>query len=124
MATLGKNIVIYWNDHIIAGTRSNDFETECDTLEVASPEQGEWREYLTARKKWQVTVGYLVPASSDITDMLRVGNTYTLQFVDRTDRTTLLQGTAILKKCKITASIGSIIQGSFQFQGNGALAEP
>ena len=35
-----------------------------------------------------------------------------------------LQGTAIVKDWKITATLGNLAQGSFQFQGVGALAVP
>ena len=35
-----------------------------------------------------------------------------------------LQGTAIVKDWKITATLGNLAQGSFQFQGVGALEVP
>jgi hypothetical protein len=35
-----------------------------------------------------------------------------------------LQGTAIVKDWKITATLGNLAQGSFQFQGVGALTNP
>ena len=131
MATNGNNIFVYAGTHLIAGTRSNDFETNCDLQEISSPGQGEWRQYIKGRKDWSVTVNYLVaPDTSALSisgctglkDLLQVGNTFTLKIYKRGSSTVVLQGDAILSSCKITATRGNLIQGSFQFTGNGSLS--
>ena len=55
--------------------------------------------------------------------LLQVGQSFAIQLVGRegTSVSTLLTGTATLKTCRITATIGNLVQGSFQFDGNGAL---
>lgn len=121
MATLGQYLIIKWDGNIIAGTRSNDIQSESEIKEIASPSQGSAREFIAGRTSWQVTVGWLLSSVEDIQHLLSVGQTYALSFVDNTDNTSLVEGSAILKTCKITATHGNLIQGSFVFQGTGAL---
>lgn len=126
MATNGNNLLIYFNGSVIGGTtasaeRSNEINTSCETLEVASPSQGEWRVYIAGRKEWSVTVNYLVPTVSNITEVLRVGETYTLA-VKNQSGTTIMSGTAICQQAKATSTRGNLIQGSFVFKGSGELS--
>ena len=131
MASNGNNVLVYTNGYIIAGTKTNEIQTDCETIEIASPNQGAWKEFITGRKNWSITVSYLVaPDSSALTvsgstglkDLLQVGNTFTLKIYKRGSSSVVLQGSAILKTCKITATRGNLIQGSFQFVGNGSLS--
>lgn len=120
----GYNIIIALGSTPIAGTKSNEMETECELIEVSSPISGQWRNFIAGRKDWGFTVGWLLSGVSNVTELLKVGNSYTI-YVRKTGTTTsYLTGTAICKKCKITASIGNMAQGSFSFQGTGALAAP
>lgn len=126
MATNGNNLLIYFNGSVIGGTansaeRSNEINTSCETLEVASPSTGSWRTYITGRKEWSVTVNYLVPAVANITEVLRVGQSYTLA-VKNQSGTTLMSGTAICQQAKVTSTRGNLIQGSFVFKGSGELS--
>jgi hypothetical protein len=62
---------------------------------------------------------------SGVQDLLQVGNTFTLKIRGRNDNdATGVTGSAILKTCKITATNGNLVQGVFQFTGNGALSAP
>ena len=126
MATNGNNLLIYFNGSVIGGTtasaeRSNEINTSCETLEVASPSQGAWRVYIAGRKEWSVTVNYLVPTVSNITEVLRVGQSYTLA-VKNQSGTTIMSGTAICQQAKATSTRGNLIQGSFVFKGSGELS--
>lgn len=126
MATNGNNLLIYFNGSVIGGTsdsaeRSNEINTSCETLEVASPSTGAWRTYITGRKEWSVTVNYLVPAVANITEVLRIGETYTLAVKNRAG-STLMSGTAICQQAKVTSTRGNLIQGSFVFKGSGGLS--
>ena len=126
--TNGNNILIYYNGSVIGGTstsaeRSNELNTSCETIEVSSPTQGIWRNFIPGRKDWSLTVNWLVPAVGNITEALKTGTCYTLSFKDRSGNT-LLSGDAICKQCRITSTRGNLVQGSFSFIGNGALEEP
>ena len=120
MALNGRNVLITMNGTVIAGTKSNEAQAEAELIERASATQGTWREYLTGRKGWDMTVNYLVLSASGVRDLLKVGNTYTLVFKER--NSTGVSGSATLKACRITATTGTLVQGTFQFVGNGQLA--
>ena len=117
----GNNILIYLGSTLIGGMKSNNIETSCDSVEVSSPATGEWKTYIEGRKSWSVSVSYLILAASGLSDLLTVGTSYTLKIQGRGE-TSYLSGTAILTNCKITATRGNLVQGSFTFNGTGALA--
>ena len=135
MALNGNIIIVQLNGNTIAGTKTTEIQVESELIEIASATQGSFREYLTGRKQWQVTVNYLLMyatyqpmftyPNASMTDALLVGNSYTLKFKNRAnhyDQPITLKGTAILRTCKITATRGNLIQGTFTFVGNGALS--
>lgn len=130
MAILGNNVFVCVGSGsaaaIIAGTRSNEINTSSETIEISSPTSGQWREYLAGRKEWSITTGFLVLTSSDIQGLLNIGNTYHLQIVERQGSavTIVAEGDAIMVTCRVSGSVGNLLQGSFQFQGNGELAAP
>ena len=133
MAKNGNNIIVYSGGTAIAGTRSSEVQSGSELIEVSSPTQGTWRQYIAGRKEWSVTVGFLVLSDSalaisnktGVQDLLQVGNTFMLKIKERnaadSDGVT---GSAILKTCKITMTRGNLVQGSFQFTGNGTLSIP
>ena len=120
MAVLGKTIIIKMDGKVIAGTRSDDIQTEADAHETSSPYTSKWRTYIAGRCQWGVTVNFLVMANSGIRDVLKVGNTYTLVIQDRNGGSTMT-GDAILMMCKQTYTLGNLAQGTFQFVGDGEL---
>lgn len=128
MATNGRLITVYQNGTAIAGTRSNDLDHTADLIEKRTPNTGTAKEYTVGQKGWKVTTNYLVPAndSSSLRQVLNVGNAYTLLFgaTGQTGSTKHgLQGTAILQQCRITATLGNLVQGAFVFQGTGELTQ-
>ena len=124
MAVNGNSILIYRGSTLIAGTRSNEITTDTDLIEVSDVSQNTWRSYVAGMKSWQVTVNYLVPAVTNVSDLLSVGTSYTISIRTRSGSTVTnrLTGSAILKTCKITATRGNLVQGSFQFVGTSALS--
>ena len=117
----GNTLIIRRGSSVIAGTKSNEIQCGCETIEVSSPTQGDWRTFIAGRKEWSVTVSYLVPAAANIeADILTVGQTYTLNMYDRSNWL-ILTGQAICTACKITATKGNLITGSFTFKGTGQL---
>ena len=135
MALNGNIIIVQLNGNTIAGTKTTEIQVDSELIEIASATQGAYREFIVGRKQWQVTVNYLLMyatyqamftyPNACMTDALLVGNSYTLKFKNRAnyyDQPITLKGTAILRTCKITATRGNLIQGTFTFVGNGALS--
>jgi predicted secreted protein len=122
MAILGNNIIVMMGGTAIAGTKSDELQVDCDTIEIASATDQGWTHYLAGRKSWSLTVGWLVLANTDVRKALLVGSSVTIKFKGRnaTDANGL-SGSAIIKTCKITAIRGNLAQGSFTFAGNGPL---
>ena len=104
----------------IAATKSNEMQTDCETIEISSPSVGDWRTYMAGRKSWSVQVSFLVTTASNIRQLLSVGTSYTIVMRDRTN-TSSVTGTAIMTTCKISATRGNLVTGSFVFKGTGAL---
>lgn len=128
MAILGRDIYVCVGSgsaaEIIAGTRNNEFQVSCDELEKSSPTSDDWKEFLAGRKEWSITTNFLMLTSSTVQSLLNVGNTYMLQIVSRSGSSASieLEGEAILTVCKFSATEDNLVQGSFQFRGNGALS--
>lgn len=121
-AIIGNNIFVTLDGTIIAGTRSNEIQTDCDMIEISNPNSGVWRQYMSGRKDWTVQTSFLVTSVTNIRQLLNVGTSYTLVFRDRNSTSgASVSGTAILKTCKISSVISNLVQGTFVFQGNGAL---
>lgn len=130
MAKNGNNILVYAGSTLIGCTKTNEIQTGCETIETSSQYNGVWRSFISGRKEWSITVAYLVVDSSalaisggnGVKDLLQVGNSFTLSIKRRGQSSADLSGSAILKSVKITATRGNLVQGSFQFVGNGSLA--
>ena len=123
MAINGNNILVYKGGTAIAGVKTDEIQVGCETIEISSPTTGEWRQYIAGRKEWSINVAYLVLATSGVRDVLNVGTTYTLAFKERGAADSAgVSGSAILTTCKISATRGNLVTGSFIFQGISALA--
>ena len=123
MAVNGNLILIGFNGSIIAGMKGSEQQSQCDMIETANPSNQTWKTYVVGRKQWNVTVNYLLSNTSKIKDLLKIGQTYSLYFIQRSAPVPYLYGTATLTTCKITSNKGQLMQGSFQFLGNGELVE-
>lgn len=123
MAINGNNIFVTLGGTIIAGTRSNEIQTDCDMIEISNPNSGDWRQYMAGRKDWSVQTSFLVTNVTNIRQLLNIGTSYNLVFRDRNSTSgASVSGTAILKTCKISSVRGNLVTGSFAFQGSGALS--
>ena len=103
--------------------KSDEIQTQADTIEKSSATQQDWREYIAGRKEWSVTVSYLVLTAQKITDVLMVGNIFDVTIRDSSN-TVSMTGKAILTDVKQSYSIGALAKGSFAFKGSGPLALP
>ena len=122
MAINGNNILIYVNGAVVAGTRSNEVQTNRELIEIASPTSGEWRQFITGRKDWGFTVSWLVSSHSDIQQLLLSAGVVTVRIVGRGE-TLGLTGRAIVQTCRMTFTRGNLAQGSLQLKGTGALTQ-
>lgn len=127
MAILGNNIFIATNDaslspgttKIIAGTRTNEINTECGSIEIASATQQEWQEFIGGRKSWSMSVGWLLLANADVQKILKVGTKVTVYV--KTAESQLLTGTALITNANLKLNEGNLANGSFALKGSGAL---
>ena len=124
MATLGKNIIVKWNTGTngsmvaVAAAKSCAISGDAEAKEISSPDSTQARSYIAGRTGWKVTINYLV---SNVLDMLKRGNTYTLNILNSGGNTGLT-GSAILITCDIQATTGNLAQGTFVFLGTGELS--
>ena len=121
MAVLGNNIIVFMNGTAIAGTKSDEIQVDCETIEIASATDQAWTHYISGRKSWSLTVGFLVLANADIRKVLNNGSNVTLKIMGRGDNNSALTGNAIMRTHKMTFTRGNLAQGSIQFIGNGPL---
>lgn len=103
----------------IAGTKSDEIQVEGELIEIASPTTGTWRTYVLGKKSWSLTVSWLLAAVSDVKSVLQVGDHVQLQIGGGSG----MVGYAYIKTVKVTATKGSLASGSFQFVGDGELAQ-
>ena len=122
MAINGNNILIYINGAAVAGTKSNEVQSNRELIEIASPTSGEWREFITGRKDWGFTVSWLVSSHSDIQQLLLSAGVVTVRIVGR-GQSLGLTGRAIVQSCKMTFTRGNLAQGSLQLKGSGPLTQ-
>ena len=122
MAINGNNILIYVNGAVVAGTRSNEVQTNRELIEIASPTSGEWREFIMGRKDWGFTISWLVSSHQDIEQLLLNAGVVTVRIVGRGQETGLT-GQAIVQTCRMTFTRGNLAQGSLQLKGNGPLTK-
>ena len=122
MAVLGNNIIVLTGGTAIAGTKSDELQVDCDTISVASATDQDWEHVIAGRKKWSLSVGWLVLANTDVRKVLLSGSAVTIKIKGRgAADSSGVTGSAILKTCKISAVRGNLATGSFAFIGNGPL---
>lgn len=111
---------------IIAGTKVNEIQTECETIEISGPNVAEWRQHIVKRKEWSMSANYLITTFTQIQNILQSGTEVGILVVGRegTSSSILLQGRAIVKQGKQSFTRGKLAQGSWKFIGNGPLTAP
>lgn len=111
---------------IIAGTKVNEIQTECETIEISGPNVSEWRQHIVKRKEWSMSANYLITNIAQIQGILQSGTEVGIVVVGRegTTMSILLQGRAIVKQGKQSFTRGKLAQGSWKFIGNGPLTAP
>lgn len=120
MAFNGNNIIILVDGTAVAGCKTHKVQTKTATIEKASSQQQQWREFIAGRSEWGIDVNYLVVAVADIRKVLWCGRQVTIVVRDRAAGTTLT-GSAICTQCEQNYARGSLANGSFSFKGTGQL---
>ena len=132
MVVTGKEIYIQadWSGlgdwYILAGSKSCQIKGDCEEIEIASPDTGDWYTALAGRKKLNINFSYLLLGdgviydsdSADIKDVIRLGNIYKIRICEVG---TELEMNAMLKSIDIVATNGNLAQGSIQFVSVGAV---
>ena len=127
MVVTGKEIYIQadysglgdW--YTLAGSKSCQIKGDCEEIEIASPDTGEWYTALAGRKKLNINFSYLLLGdgviydsdSSDLRDVMHLGLIYKIRICERGG--TELQMNVMLKSIDIVATNGNLAQGSIQF---------
>lgn len=119
MAVLGNNIIVTMGGTAIAGTKTDHIQCGADLIEISSPSSGDWKQYVSGRKEWSVTTGFLLLANTDVSKLLTVGTR--VQLVIKERNSTGVTGYAYIKTCEINANRENIANGTFTFVGDGAL---
>lgn len=101
--------------------KSQSIKAQCAVLEKASSTQQDWVEVIAGRKSWSLTVRYLVLAGSQVKDVLKVGQTFSVTMNESGSTTNKVSGTAILSAVDAEYPTGNLAQGTFTFTGSGAL---
>ena len=101
--------------------KSQSIKAQCAVLEKASSSQHDWVEVIAGRKSWTLTVRYLVLAGSQVKDVLKVGQTFSVTMNESGSTTNKVSGTAILSAVDAEYPTGNLAQGTFTFTGSGAL---
>lgn len=126
MVVTGKEIYIQadWSGlgdwYTLAGSKSCQIKGDCEEIEIASPDTGEWYTALAGRKKLNINFSYLLLGdgviydsdSADIKDVIRLGNIYKIRIHESG---TELEMNVMLKSIDIVATNGNLAQGSIQF---------
>ena len=132
MVVTGKDIYIQadWSGqgdwYTLAGSKSCQIKGDCEEIEIASPDTGEWYTALAGRKKLIINFSYLLLGdgviydsdSADIKDVIRLGNIYKMRIYESG---TELEMNVMLKSIDIVATNGNLAQGSIQFVSVGAV---
>ena len=122
MAINGNNILIYIDGAAVAGTKSNEVQSNRELIEIASPTSGEWREFIAGRKDWGFSISWLVSSHQNIEQLLLSAGVVTVRIVGR-GQSLGLTGSAIVQTCKMTFTRGNLAQGSLQLKGSGPLTQ-
>ena len=115
--TLSQNGVALANTKI----KSQSIKSQCGVIEKASSTQQDWVEVVAGRKSWTLTVRYLVLSGSQVKDVLKVGQTFSITMQEYGSSTNKVTGTALLSGVDAEYPTGNLAQGTFTLTGSGAL---
>lgn len=122
---LGKNLILTVGDESrgLAASKSCDLSIDTDFIEVCSPVNGSWKEYLPTINSWSASVDMLVASLSDHKALLKKqDNKEKLMccFFD-TDLQEFYKGYCYIKGLQIKGTIGGLATMGVSLQPTGKL---
>ena len=121
IVTVGTGANTQGGGTVLALMKSCEIEEKCDTIEVVPTSNNLFRRFIPGRRTWEITSNHLVEQMNGANGMLRVGVGVVIQFRNRNNVRDAMYGNAICTECKIVATRGNLVTGSFRFQGTGPL---
>lgn len=130
MTINGRNVIVKYNNYVIACAKSCELNIDVASIEASSPSMGKYRNFIPGKCGWKVDLSTLVslPAESQSSNVSigysLIGKYVTLSFecIQASSQATFeFTGTAFCSTMKITANLENISQGAFSFQGSGEL---
>ena len=121
--TKGRDLILDYNGTPLAAAKSCKVDTDSDYIEVCSPTDGTWKEYIPTTQEWGASADCLVAEMEDVDKLFDYKKNQTplsLQFYD-TSLMTFYSGRAYIKKLSITGNVGSNVTMSVVFQPTGEL---
>jgi predicted secreted protein len=123
---LGKNLTMTLSSNgtsVIAASKSCNLQVDTDFIEVCSPVDGSWKEYIPSIKSWSASVDMLVSSLTDHKQLLQLQNNYTkltCLFFDE-GLQECYKGYCYIKNLKLTGTVGSLATMSVALQTTGRL---
>lgn len=119
----GNDLIISANGKALAASKSCSLDLSADTTEVALAGSGQFKNYIAGRRSWSITTNHLVGDETQVKDMFsNVGQVFNLTWQMRGEGSSdSMTGKALCTQCKITATRGNLLQGSFTWKGTGPI---
>lgn len=120
----GKDLRLFVGGNVFASSTSCEYDVQAELYEVSHPSSGVWKGHKAGMKSWKVSCTRLVLNSDNFTDASSlIGSTVALSFIRRSaaEGEKYLGGNAICSRARITATVGALVKGTFEFTGDGEL---
>lgn len=121
----------------LAYSTTCEIDIQADTIEVGSPDTGQWTKKKKKRKNWRASSGYLISDSVDVIDVFKtlVGNESISLMIGTvephalsvsadeyvTDERLTIKGDGMITRMTITGKRGDFVTMSIDIEGSGAL---
>ena len=121
----------------LAYSTTCEIDIQADTIEIGSPDTGQWTKKKKKRKNWRASSGYLISDSVDVIDVFKtlVGNESVSLIIGTVephalsvnadeyvpDERLTIKGDGIITRMTITGKRGDFVTMSIDIEGSGAL---
>ena len=124
----GRDLILtidstYYQTQALAAAKTCEVDVNTDFIEVASPTDGGWKQYVPTILSWGLSAGLLLAERNTYNTLFKYQANKTLltaRFFDR-DIGIYYKGNTYISGLKITGSVGSLITISVNFQPTGPL---
>lgn len=124
----GKDLILtidsVWGlNTALAGSKTCDVDVETDFIEVASPTEGGWKNYIPTINSWGMSAGLLLAKPETYNTLFGYQTNHTMltvRFYDP-EMGMYYKGNTYIKGLKMTGPVGSLVSISLSFQPTGPL---